>query len=113
VDRGRLVAAVESNPALTPAERERQLSMLGGRFYSGCLCNGLALVLEALANNHFAEIARFLTVPEIHADAYWSGLMPKVLLATLYRKAVVVRDLARKARPADEGGSRDYPPGNH
>lgn len=98
LDRSRLVVAVESDPALTPAERERQLSVLGSRFYAGCICNGLGLILEALANNHFPQIGDFLRLPEIHADGYWSGLMPKVLLATLYRKAVILRDLARNTQ---------------
>jgi hypothetical protein len=117
LDRGRLVAAVESNPALTPEERLRQRGLLNTRFYASWLCYSLAMVLEALANNHFAEIARFLTFPDIHADSYWGGLMPKILLATLYRKVVVLRELARKipparGRPAAEGGSRNYPPGD-
>jgi hypothetical protein len=88
LDRGRLVAAVEGkgNPVLS-------------RFFAGWLCYSLVMVLEALANNHFAKIARFLALPEIHADSYWSGLMPKILLATLHRKVVVMRDLARKVPP--------------
>jgi hypothetical protein len=96
LDRGRLVAAVEGHPSLTPEERERQRGFLETRFYAGWLCYSLAMVLEALAGNHFAKIARFLTFPEIHADSYWSGLMPKILLATLYRKVVVLRDLTKK-----------------
>src|SRR5262249_7248394 len=83
LDRGWLVAAVESNPALTPEERLWQRNLVNSRFFAGWLCNCLALTLEALANNHFAEIARFLTFPEIHADSYWNGVMPKILLATL------------------------------
>jgi hypothetical protein len=88
LDRGRLLAAVEGKgkPVLS-------------RFYAGWLCYNLVLVLEALANNHFAKIARFLALPEIHADSYWRGLMPKILLATLYRKVVVLRDLAWKVPP--------------
>jgi hypothetical protein len=35
LDRGRLLAAVEDDPALTPEERERQLSVLSSRFYAG------------------------------------------------------------------------------
>lgn len=93
LDRSRLVAAVEGDPALTSAERERQLSVLGSRFYARCLCNALVLILEALANNQFAQIGELLALPEIHADSYWNGLMPKILLATLYRKVVIVRDL--------------------
>jgi hypothetical protein len=99
LDRGRLVAAVESNPALTPEERLWQRNLVNSRFYAGWLCYSLTLVLEALANNHFAKIAWFLTFPEIHADSFWNGLMPKILLATLYRKTVVLRDLAQKIQP--------------
>jgi hypothetical protein len=99
LDRGRLMAAVESSPALTPEERLWQHNLVNSRFFAGWLCNSLALVLEALANNHFAKIARFLTFPEIHADSFWNGLMPKILLATLYRKTVVLRDLAQKIQP--------------
>ena len=84
---------MEGNPALTSAERERQLSGLGSRFYAGCVCNGLALVLEALANNHFNEIATLLRLPAVQADALWTGLMPKLLLATLPSKVVVLREL--------------------
>jgi hypothetical protein len=93
---GRLLAAVEGNPALTPEERLRHRNFLDTRFYAGWLCYSLAMVLEALANNHFAGIARFLALPDIHADSYWSGLIPKILLATLYRKVVVLRDLTKK-----------------
>jgi hypothetical protein len=32
--------------------------------------------------------------PTAHADSYWTGLMPKILLATLYRKVRVLRHLA-------------------
>src|SRR5262245_5404743 len=85
-----------AKPALTSEVRERQRRVLDSRFDAGCLCHGLALVLEALANNHFAEIARLLTLPDVHADAFWAGLMPRILLATLYRKTVILRDLARK-----------------
>ncbi len=92
MDRSRLVATIKDDPTRAPSERARQLSVLGSRFYAGCICNSLVLVLEALANNHFPQIGHFLRLPEIHADGYWSGLMPKVLLATLYRKAVVLRD---------------------
>lgn len=106
LDRCRLVAAVEGDTALTPAERERQLSVLGSRFYAGCLCHGLALVLEALANNHFSQVMDFLRLPEIDADGYWNGLMPKVLLATLYRKAVVLRELKRHGEPGVGGHKR-------
>jgi hypothetical protein len=100
LDRGRLMAAVESNPALTPEERLWQRNLVNSRFYAGWLCYSLTLVLEALANNHFAEIASLLTYPEIHADSFWNGLMPKILLATLYCKTVVLRDLARKVPPS-------------
>jgi hypothetical protein len=98
LDRGRLLAAVEGNPVLTPEERLRHRNLVNSRFYAGWLCYSLVLVLEALAGNHFAEIARFLALPEIHADPYWTGLMPKILLAALYRKVVVLRDLARIGR---------------
>jgi hypothetical protein len=96
LDRGRLLAAVESNPALTPEERLRHRNLLDTRFYASWLCYSLAMVLEALANNHGAEIARFLAFPEIHGDSYWNGVMPKILLATLYTTAVVLRDLTKK-----------------
>jgi hypothetical protein len=96
LDRGRLMAAVESSLVLTPEERMLQRNLVNSRFFAGWLCHNLTLVLEALADNHFAEIARFLTFPEIHADSFWTGLMPKILLSTLYRKVVVLRDLARK-----------------
>ncbi len=101
LDRSLLVASVEYDPTLTPEERERHLSILNSRFYAGCLCNGLSLIVEALANNQFAQIGELLALPEIHADPYWNGLMPKILLATLYRKAVVVCDLARNAPPGE------------
>jgi hypothetical protein len=68
--------------------------------------------LEALANNRFAEIARFLAFPEIHADSYWNGVMPKILLATLYRKVVILRDLAWKVPPGKAKSGRpgiDFP----
>jgi hypothetical protein len=112
LDRGRLMAAVESSPALTPEERVLQRNLVNSRFFAGWLCYSLVLVLEALANNHFAEIARFLTYPEIHADSFWASLMPKILLATLYRKTVVLRDLARKVPPGRAESGRpgiDFP----
>jgi hypothetical protein len=109
LDRGRLMAAVESNPALTPEERVLQRNLVNSRFFAGWLCHDLALVLEALANNRFAEIAHFLALPEIHADSFWNGVMPKILLATLYRKVRVLRDLARKVPPG-ENESRWRPP---
>jgi hypothetical protein len=96
LDRGWLMAAVESSPALTPEERVLQRNLVNSRFFSGWLCHDLALVLEALANNYFAEIASLLTLAEVHADAFWAGLMPKILLATLYCKTVILRDLTQK-----------------
>jgi len=109
LDRGRLLAAVEGNPTLTPTEQARLRSVLGSHFYAGCLCTSLTLVVEALANNHFPEIAPLLALPDVHADAFWCGLMPKILLATLYQKVVIVRDWARKISPSGDrpanGGS--------
>jgi hypothetical protein len=96
LDRRQLIAAVEGDTALTAAERVRQRLALSSRTYAGCLGHGLALVMEALANNRFEEIAGLLALPEVHADAFWAGLLPKVLLAALYRKVVVLRDLAQK-----------------
>lgn len=103
VDRRRLVAAVESHPFFTPEQRLRQRRFLDNNFFARCLCNGLTLVLEALANNHFPKIARFLTLPEIHADSYWSELIPKILFATLYRKTEILRDLTRNISPGRAG----------
>jgi hypothetical protein len=102
LDRGRLVAAVESNPALAASERARQRAVLDSRFYA-CLCHGLALVVEALASNHFPKVAGLLSMPEIHADAFWSGLMPKILFATLYRKTEGLRQLTQKSPPGSAG----------
>jgi hypothetical protein len=47
LDRGKVQAAVEDNPAMTPEERLRHRNMPGSRFYAGCLCNGRGLILEA------------------------------------------------------------------
>lgn len=96
LDRRRLVAEVEINPALIPTERALMLRLLRGPVYTGCLCTGLAMVVEALANNHFQAIAPLLALPDIHSDSYWCGLIPKILLVTLYQKVLVLRDLARK-----------------
>ena len=107
LDRGRLLAVVESDPGLPPSERWRRCRVLESRFYAGCLCHGLALVLEALANNHFAKIAPLLRLPEVHADAFWAGLMPRILLATLYQKAVLLQEWTLKISPSDEKGATE------
>jgi hypothetical protein len=96
LDRSRLVAGVASNLAMARKERSRQRRLLDTDFFARCLCGSAALVMEALANNHFPKIAGLLALPEIHADAFWSELMPKILLATLYRKTAVLRHLAQK-----------------
>jgi hypothetical protein len=46
LDRGRLVAAIESNPALTTEERLRQRNLVNSHFYTRWLCYSLAMVLE-------------------------------------------------------------------
>jgi hypothetical protein len=61
------------------------------------------LVLEALANNHFPKIAGLLSMPEIHADAFWSWLMPKILFATLYRMTVALQELTWSSSESENG----------
>jgi hypothetical protein len=103
LDRGRLLAIVEGDLTLTPKERERQRRFLDTGFFARCLCNSLALILEALANNHFAKIGNLLALPDLNADSYWSGLVPKILLVTLFWKTSALQSLAWRLPTGDIG----------
>jgi hypothetical protein len=103
LDRGWIRAAIEGNQALTPEERTWQRRLLGSSIFPSLQCHSLTLILEALANNHFPRMGRFLAVPEIHADSHWNGLMPKILYATLHRKVAVLRDWTQGIPPSAFG----------
>jgi hypothetical protein len=94
LDRQRMRAALQAGRRTHPENAADELRAIDTHFFTSCLCCGLALSMQSLANNHFGAIGRLLHHPALRGDSFWLGLAPKAVAAVLLRKVIALRALA-------------------
>jgi hypothetical protein len=77
---------------ITEEKREKRLQWIEGQVFSHWLNNSLLHVLGAIANNNFMTIEDFLDHPFLVGG--YSHLTPSYLLAVLFEKVVILRQLS-------------------
>jgi hypothetical protein len=92
LDRQRMKTRVRHHAGLRSEERAECLRGIDRCLFSGCLSTSSAWVMETLANNNFGDIRDLLELPEIYGS--WNAFMPKFIFAVLYRKILVLREMA-------------------
>jgi hypothetical protein len=94
LDQQRMRAVIQAWRDTSPERAADDLRAIGTRFFTSCLGCGLAMSMQALANNDFVVIGRLLRHPELYADSFWLGLALKAVAAVLLRKVIALRALA-------------------
>jgi hypothetical protein len=79
---------------ISEEERARRLKWIEGQVFSHWLNNSLLHVLGAIANNNFMMIEDFLDHPFLVGG--YSHLTPSYLLAVLFEKVVILRQLSEE-----------------